>query len=177
MGFHETVGITDAVFVEMQEVERDAALKFAARTLENLQFVLEVWQDHRDRHATPPVRLVTQTINSLLGLVVFTVEREFVRSVVTESVASLAARGWPKWKFELTASDNDSLGELAYHLRNGVSHARVRFSSDSADPAQVTITIEDAPSKKPVNWRAIITADDLLKFCFLYGQHVNDVIG
>jgi len=120
---------------------------------------------------------VTQIINSLLGLVVFTVEREFVRHIVTEKLSALTAQGWPSWSFELAASNADSLGELAYHLRNGVSHGRVMFSSDSSDPAEVVITIEDGRPKKPVNWRASITADDLLQFCVLYANHIDAVIG
>jgi hypothetical protein len=178
VGSSDDVRVTDAVILDLATVERDDALKFAARTLENLRYIESVWREHRLRQRDAPVRLVTQTINSLLGLVVFTVERKFVATLLTETVKSLVANGWPAWQFELTATDTDTLGRLAYHLRNGVSHARVRFSSDSADPEAVVVTIDDAhPRTQAVYWRAKITAADLLRFCVLYGEHVDDTIG
>lgn len=97
-------------------------------------------------HEDPPLRLVTQIINSLLGLVIFTLEKEFLRATLKERVAGRVGQGWPAWTFDLGSAE-DSLGDLAYHLRNGASHGRVTFSSDSTDPRQVVVTFEDAKTR------------------------------
>lgn len=114
----------------------------------------------------------------LLGLVVFTCERNFLRFTLKERLSDLVKKGWPAWKFSLGGSPGHTLGELIYHLRNGVAHARLMYSSDSRDPGEVAVTIEDADWKtKQVYWRASLSAADRLKFCYLYAEHVDDVIG
>lgn len=114
-------------------------------------------------------------MNSLLGLVVFTCEKEFVRFTLKERLIDLTAKGWPSWTFQMGGSSRDTLGTLAYHLRNGIAHARLTFSSDSPVPSDVQI--EDAhPKTKRIHWRASITAADLLTFCSFYAEHIDDVI-
>jgi hypothetical protein len=174
---HEEIKIEETSFAEGLTVERDDALKFAARTLQNLEYIEEVWKESRAAHDNPPVRLVTHIINSTLGLVVFSMEKKFLNRILTEPYGDLVAGGWPEWTFHLSGSPADSLGVLTSHVRNGVCHARVRFSSDSPDPTGVTVTIEDAKPKKPVDWRASITAEGLLQFCRRFAAHVEQVIG
>jgi hypothetical protein len=167
-----------AEILETTKVDRNDAIRFAALTLANLEFIDAAWRTAQDHDGHPAVHLVTQTVNSLLGLVVFTCEKEYVRFTLKERLADLTAKGWPDWKFQLGGSSADTLGDLVYHLRNGASHARISFSSDSPLPSAVEITIEDAePKTKQVYWRVSTTAADLLKFCRLYGKHVDEVIG
>ncbi len=159
-------------------IERNDAVRFASRTLANLEFFEAVWRGGQDHAGRPAVHLITQAVNSLLGLVVFTCEKEYVRFTLKELLLDLTAKGWPSWTFHLGGSPEDTLGELVYHLRNGIAHARVSFSSDSPLPSDVHITVEDAhPKTKQVYWRTSITAADLLKFCVLYAKHVDEVIG
>ncbi|WP_447964104.1 HEPN family nuclease [Nitrospira sp. Ecomares 2.1] len=159
-------------------IGRNDAIRFASLTLANLEFLEQAWRADHSRSDGSGIHLVTQTVNSLLGLVVFTCEKKYVRCTLSERLVDLAEKGWPSWTFTLGGAPNHTLGELIYHLRNGAAHARLAFSSDSSLPADVRITVEDALSKtSPVYWRASITAADLLKFCHLYGKHVDEVIG
>jgi len=64
MEVNEELKVVDVVLVDMATVERDDAIRFAARTAENLRFIEATWREHRERHLDAPVRLVTQTINS-----------------------------------------------------------------------------------------------------------------
>jgi hypothetical protein len=167
-----------AEVLETTTVQRNDAIHFAAFMLENLEFVEDSWRAGHTSHRDPPIHLVTQAVNSLLGLVVFSCEQNYVRFTLKERLADLVAAGWPVWVFELGGSPDTTLGELVYHLRNGAAHARVRFSSDSAIPSEVRITFEDAKTKaSPVYWRASISAAELLEFCRRYARHVEDVIG
>jgi hypothetical protein len=164
--------------LETTEVGRNDAIRFALLTLENLKYIEDTWRANDTGLGNRPVHLVTQAVNSLLGLVVFTCEREYVRFTLKERLVDLTACGWPAWTFELGDSPETTLGELVYHLRNGAAHARVRFSSDSPIPSAVRVTFEDAkPPKSHVYWRASISAEDLLEFCRRYAKHVEDVIG
>jgi hypothetical protein len=169
------------------------------RTLINLRALQQIYEAHK-HHADPPVRFVTHIVNSLLGLVVFTAEKKFVRFTVAEKLSDLPSE-WPRWKLGVNGTQNDTLGELAYHLRNAACHARVFFSSDSHDPKEVEVTFEDVhpktkqvywrasilaevevtfedvhPKTKQVYWRASILASELLTFCFLYAEHLDQVI-
>jgi HEPN pEK499 p136 len=167
-----------AEILDTATVERNDALTFASLTVDNLRFVEAIYEQDRTRHATSQVHLVTHIVNSLLGLVVFTCEKNFVRHTLNEKINDLVSDGWPAWKFTLGGSPGDTLGELAYHLRNGAAHARLKYSSDDPNPSKVTITFEDAdPKTKTVYWRACISGADLLKFCYRYGEHLDDVIG
>lgn len=126
---------------------RQDALEFASRTLKNLQFL------ERAREAGADVHLVTQLVNSLLGLIVFPLERTFVRFMLKQKIDALAEDGWPSWVFTLGGSD--TLGDLVYHLRNAVAHGRITFSSDSRVPSEVVMEAADAqPGTRKVYWRA-----------------------
>lgn len=164
--------------LDFATVERNDARKFASLTVDNLRFVDAVYEQGQPPQATLPVHLVTHIVNSLLGLIVFTCEKNFVRHTLNEKISHLINNGWPAWKFTLGGSPGDTLGELAYHLRNGAAHGRVKYSSDDPNPSKVIITFEDAdPKTKTVYWRASIVAADLLEFCYRYAEHLDNVIG
>jgi len=149
---------------------RNDALEFAMRTLKNLEFLDQAREHHADVH------IVTHLTNSLLGLLVFTVEKEFVHFILKEQLADLEEQGWPHWTFELDSSE--TLGDLVYHLRNAVAHGRVWFSSDSREMSDVNIRFEDAkPQTKRVYWKSSIPASDLKAFCTAYAGLLENVIG
>jgi len=81
---HEDIATKDAP-AGVAMVERDDALKFAARTRQNLEYVEEVWQEHQTRGDASSVRLVTHILNSPLGLLVFSMERKFLKNVEDSS--------------------------------------------------------------------------------------------
>ena len=154
---------------QLATATRNDALEFAERTLKNIRALDQAQVDGADVH------VVTHLANSLLGLIVFTVERKFVRFLQKVPLERLSSAGWPSWKFELGRSS--TLGEIVYHLRNAVAHGRVWFSSDSRERAEVFLRFEDARRDSTVYWRAAISADDLHLFCTMYIRILDDEIG
>ena len=71
-------------------VSRNNALVFAQHTLENLEII------ERDVPIDSGFHPITQLINSLIGLVVFIHEREFVRHVADLPLSELEGKGWPR---------------------------------------------------------------------------------
>jgi len=69
---------------------RNDALGFAERTRKNLEHIVSGFNAGEDVH------VVTQLINSLLGLVVFLHERKFVESIARMRLDELGRRGWPR---------------------------------------------------------------------------------
>lgn len=149
---------------------RQHALEFASRTPRNLEFLESAREGGADVH------VVTQLVNSLLGLVVFPLEKTFARSMLKQKLDELVEDGWPSWGFTLRKSD--TLGDLVYHLRNAVAHGRITFSSDSRVPSEVVMDAADAkPGTRKVYWRAAIRVAHLRTFCQHYAQLLDDVIG
>lgn len=154
----------------MLYASRNDAFGFAARTRKNLQYI------QKARDACEDVHIVTQLANSLLGLVVFPQERNFVAHVETLTLEHLVSEGWPQW--EISKGTCDTLGELIRHLRNAVAHGRITFSSDSRDINDVAITVEDAKPRAEVShWCASIPAADLRSFCLRFIQLLEDTVG
>lgn len=149
---------------------RSTSLGFAQRTLRNLEYIENAGGNQAQVH------VVTQTVLSLLGLVVFPWAEGFDFSVRNLDYQTLTNQGWPCWSVSLGHSD--TLGELIRHIRNAVAHRRIAFSSDSLDSPDVEIQFEDAPSTAAApNWRATIRADGLQQFCLRFARLVDDTIG
>lgn len=149
---------------------RNESLGFAHRTLKNLRRIEQA------RTAGEDVHVVTQRVLSLVGVVVFPWAEGVEQSIKTRRLEQLSVERWPKW--DVFLGQSESLGDLLRHLRNAVAHRRLRFSSDSQDPRDVTIEFTDAPSEKAqANWGARIGADDLELFLRRFIQLVDDTIG
>jgi hypothetical protein len=140
-------------------VSRNQPLGFAANTKRNMQHIRAARLDGA------PVHEVTQIANSLLGLIVVPFEKGVVPpSLKKVPLELLSKSGWPSWHFELEISE--TLGSLIHHLRNAVSHGRMIFSSDNAEPSKVEITVEDWKRNATAPyWKARINGAELQKFC------------
>jgi hypothetical protein len=153
----------------MPYATRNEILEFAAHTRRNLDQLLRV-AGEADLHP------VTQIILSMVGLVVFPVEKLFEETVRKKPLGELA--GWPSWNITLGEAHCRTLGDLATRLRNAVSHRHIHFSSDSRDPSEVVIEFEDYKPKATVpHWRADIRADDLRVFCVKFTGYIDAVVG
>ena len=152
---------------------RNKPMGIETRTMTNLVFIEKA---HKNPQTKDQVHMVTQILNSLLGLVILPYGRhgypyELCRDKKT--LAKLYAQGWPKWEFSpYNTQETKTLGCLSRRLRNAAAHGRYTFDSDCLDPREVTITVKDKPPKGPINWCASIRADELHRFCRLLGKHM-----
>jgi hypothetical protein len=156
----------------MPYATRNEAEEFAVRTKRNLEYIEEGLKSGAQVH------VVTQTILSMLGLIVFPWERAFAERVRTTSLEDLGQKGWPKWQITLGAEQTIKLGQLVGHLRNAVAHSRVTFSSDSPLPTEVVVEFEDRePDEAAPNWRAHISAAELREFCMRFAHLIEATVG
>ena len=152
---------------------RNEPMGIEERTVRNLAFIDEA---HKNPHTRDQVHVVTQIMNSLLGLVILPSERRGVPYKLSQDkteLKDLYDLCWPRWELSpLNKAETKTLGCLAWHLRNAAAHGRYTFDSDCLDPREVTITVKDKPPKGPINWCASIRADELHRFCRLLGEHM-----
>ena len=140
----------------------------------NLQFVGDVFASSPDKE-TAPVHIVTQIVNSLLGLVVLPYEKDWALHKDSTKLQELCSKGWPRWDFVMPKADEcQTLGDLTWHLRNAAAHGNYSFSSNDRDPTKVIITVRDRPVGKPINWIAQIRADKLYVFCQRLSGHMAE---
>ena len=146
---------------------RDTTRGFAERTRKNLVLARLSRESGSDFH------VVTQTVNSFLGIVVVPKAREELdKDTFSVSLAELYQKGWPRWDIELDEPSGqrpktERLIDLVKHLRNAAAHGRFYFHGerDSRNPEEVTISVEDKPTNRAVNWRCRISAESLYDFC------------
>lgn len=123
----------------------------------NLDFIIEA-------HDKNSVHVITQSILSLLGLVVFPWERSAIDAVKKKKLPVLSSQGWPKW--EMTGKNVVSLGDLIKRLRDSVAHGKVVFDADSSEPAEVVVKFMTYPKHQTTaDWSGQIRGDHLIQFC------------
>jgi len=71
---------------------RNDAVGLAERTRKNLVYIETAFVAGADVH------VITQVVNSLLGLVVFPWERHFPNHVAQIPMHELSQQGWPSWQ-------------------------------------------------------------------------------
>jgi HEPN pEK499 p136 len=153
----------------MPYTDRNETLGFAERTRTNLRLAMEQAK-HGDMH------VVTELTLSLLGLVIFPVERHLEEISAQEVVAGNPH--WPQWHVTLGEEYSRTLADLSKRVRNAAAHRRIMFSSDSRDLAEVFVEMEDYLAKQPVPfWRADIRADHLHRFCDQFAKYIDGIIG
>ena len=154
----------------MLYASRSEALGFAQRARANLKHIQEARRGGSDIHE------VTQIGLSLLGIVVFPREQQLLNRLPKKRLEVLYLQGWPRWHIQLGTAK--TLSDLIDRVRNATAHGRIKFSSESREPTDVMVTVEDAKSKtSPVTWRAEILASDLRDFCFRFLDLIEDEIG
>ena len=156
----------------MPNASRNDPLGFAKRTLKNLDYVDSATDPES---SVPKVHLVTQIVNSMLGLMVFPHaiylhpnSESLLKKL--EDIRLDESDIADKWAItEDTYEEQcETLGVLIWHIRNGASHRRVQFSSDSLDPSSVRVYVQDQKKRKgrPLErWTAQSRADHLHVFC------------
>jgi hypothetical protein len=153
------------------DIDRNTIQGFAQRIEKNLNFFITEKENSADVH------IVTELTTSLLGLIVFPYEHFKESNIIDFSkfeLGNLEQNGWPSWKFLI--GDSNNLADLLWHLRNALSHRRIRFSSDDRNLQNVDVTFSDRSSNTTAdNWSAQINAADLLTFALnlskLIDQH------
>lgn len=171
----EQLGCCDVGELDFESASRNDALQFAERTLKNLDYIVAAWRENG-----ADVHPVTDLVNSLLGLIVFTKERTLMEQIGRKRIVELQAEGWARWDIQLGQPEIKTLGELVRRLRNAAAHGRIRFSSDDRDSREVVLELEDGPFSGGVfacTFRARITAVDLEVFCRQFIGYVRDVLG
>jgi len=175
-----------------QLYNRQTYLGFAQRTRKNLLFI--------DVHATPTgtspeeakVHLVTQIVNSMLGIVVFAWERRdagvdnepFTFLNLRQRLENFYADHDITERWEIEKDDpkkkTRTLEDLVHHLRNATAHGHYAFSAteaaesaldagNSLDPSEVRIDVSDWRGKKKREyWKASISAEGLKAFCLSF---------
>jgi len=159
---------------------RNQTLEFAKRSRKNLEYIENAYANGADVHP------VTQLTLSMLGLVVFPWgEKKLIEMAAkNKDLKALEDEGWPTW----TITRDDYIGEptanlfiLIRHLRNGVAHGRVKYTSDSGKLENVTVFIEDrgknSKTEKVKYWCAEIAGTDLRTFCMKFFDFIDVQIG
>jgi len=159
----------DRMVEPLQLASRNDSLGFAERTRKNLDFIVAAAAQNKDIH------LVTQIVNSMLGLVVFPWEATFSARTRQIRIADLKQEGWPEWR--ITLGSSETLGDLIENLRHATAHRGIRFSSESPLPQEVEVTVWNRPRKKAaINWIATIRADELQDFCMRFMRVVQSTL-
>ena len=153
---------------------RNNPLGIGQRTRKNLEYIKDARKRQEDVH------LVTQLVNSLLGLVVLPWERNSVKSIEKVKLEELRKKGWPEWCITLDEDKEktETLGQLVQHIRNATAHGHITFSSDSLCLSEVVIEVANKRrgAQEP-HWRAKIQGDHLYSFCLLFSKYIEDTIG
>ena len=150
----------------------------AQRTRKNLEYIKsQVDSGNEDVH------VVTQLVNSLLGLIVVPQERELAGCTQKLKLQELKEKGWPEWVITKGKAKTQTLGGLIYHIRNATAHGRFIFSGqpDSPNLSEVTLTVKDGPPPKEgkpwkATWRASIGGEALYGFCMLFSAHIEETV-
>ena len=118
---------------------------------------------------------MTQTVASLVALVVFPFEKELKpRLQAGPYISTLVEDGWPEWTL-LQGQSTPRLFALLGHLRHALAHSNIRFEgeSDSLEPVDVTVVFTN--QRVPAHlgggtWSAQMQADDLPTWCCLFSK-------
>ena len=163
-------------------VTRGEAIGFAQRTRKNLKYISEAFDAQEDLH------VVTQLVNSLLGIVVVPKEQYFQESFLNVSLEELPQHKWPKWDITLDEPKGkdrktETLKDLIRHLRNAAAHGRFTYmgvneDQDAQNKSEIMIRVEDKyPKSDDFNWRCEIRGDELYRFCIRFTEYMEESIG
>ena len=150
---------------------RNTVCGFSDRVCKNFEVLADAKEDGKDVH------LVTALITSLLGVIVFPVQKvkESKFAAFNElSLQDLQQAGWPAWQYQVGTSAD--LGHLLLRLRNAISHRRIVFSGEERELNAVKVTFSDRQQGAVKdNWRASIWASELLAFKLLVAKRLYQI--
>lgn len=166
---------------ELALAPRNDPLGFAQRAHENLQLIEGSYAKDDEGH------VVTQLVLTLLAYIVFPKEKRYYATIENVQLAELEQqRRWRRPRQVIGTTE--TFGDLIRHMRNAVSHARVKFygtgpqSSDSRKLEEISIEFSDAPpgkdkdgKEKPINWQIVIEGVGLRAFLNQLIQIPNNV--
>ena len=139
------------------QTSRNTTLGFARRTRKNLVSVKEGFDSKEDFH-WKDVHVVTQLVNSLLGIVVVPTERDLKKLCLSETLTELYKQDWPRWNIPCGRHSCDTCGkctetatlkDLIKRLRNAAAHGHFDFIGDPF--------VEDADSRQLENVRIVVS--------------------
>ncbi len=150
---------------------------FAERTRRNLELAKASFDSRMDFH------VVTQLVNSLLGIVVVPWQRhtqEGEQDFESGVSQDLFHRGWPNWIFTGTDKGRESknLKDLVGNLRIAAAHGHYTFSGnpDSRYLHEVTIKVGNGvPDSSPCSYE--IRGDKLYDFCIKLSEYLENHSG
>jgi hypothetical protein len=108
------------------------------------------------------VHLITQLITTLQALIVFPKERAEFGNKYKVPLPQL--QDWPAFHHEHQGKVS-TLADLLIAIRHSISHAGIRFSSESRRYEEVHLTFFNL-YKKNIVWEGSINALELRTFCF-----------
>lgn len=143
----------------------------AERTAKNLEFI-------KTSFGANDIHVVTQLVNSLLGLVILpweTALKPQIQSSLIENMCLLVLRDqykWPEWT--VTNGSSATLFDLLEKIRHAIAHGGVRVSSDRP-LEEVTIYVWNCTMQENkrgpcltgqnTNWETEIAGPKLYEFC------------
>ena len=165
---------------------RTKTLGFAQRTKKNVVSVKGAF-DSKEDIPWKDVHVVTQLVNSLLGIVVVPRERCLKKLSLSKTLKELYDQGWPRWNIPCglpdcktceKCKDTITLDDLIKHLRNATAHGHFDFvgnpfgeGPDSRHLDKVQLVVRDK------RWCAQVTGPHLYQFCLRFCEHIEDSLG
>ena len=151
---------------------RTTTLGFAQRARKNLVSVKKAFDSKEDIH-WKDVHVVTQLVNSLLGIVVVPRERDREKLRLSKTLKELYDNGWPRWNIPCDIRDTcntcekcqetATLDDLIWHLRNAAAHGHFEFVGDpeSRYLERVRLVVSSIPFATPGD--PVHSVDNLLR--------------
>ncbi len=142
-------------------IDRNTVEVFIQRTRINLKVIEDTYANSSKGH------VVTQLVNSLLGIVVYPWEHQGLGQLKARPMTDIGPEGWPDQIVEVGKDKSKTVGQFIHRMRNAIAHGYIEFSSDAA-LNEVTLVFEDRlPKNQHVHWRARIEGKHLRQFCDL----------